>query len=121
MSLPDDGNGRSGNVKTLGIRLEPELHAELTLVAQLREQTIADEIRDAIETHIQRIKREPQWASKADDVLAEIERQATARRDAFTRLFRTTEQASDPARTDAQTAITPSAARPRRRSSTADS
>lgn len=83
---------KNAGVKTLAIRLEPDLHAELTLIAQLREQTVTDEIREAIETHIVRIKSNPEWAVKADDVLADIERQATARRDAFARLFGTTEQ-----------------------------
>ncbi len=128
MSVTDNGNGsnRPAGVKTLAIRLEPDLHAELTLIAQLREQTITDEIREAIETHIVRIKSDPAWANKADDVLAEIERQAAKQRDAFARLFGTADQPDEPAPT-AGTADSPTPSEPaaggrgRRRSSASDS
>lgn len=87
MSTPDNSTSKSAGVKTLAIRLEPDLHADLSLIAQLREQTITDEIRQAIEAHVQMVKAMPALAGKADEVLADIERQATARRDAFARLF----------------------------------
>lgn len=126
MSVTDSGNGtnRPAGVKTLAIRLEPDLHAELTLIAQLREQTITDEIREAIETHIVRIKSDPTWANKADDVLVEIERQAAKQRDAFARLFGTADQPVEPAPSDAapsQPAEAAPGGRGRRRSSASDS
>lgn len=127
MSVTDSGNGtnRPAGVKTLAIRLEPDLHAELTLIAQLREQTITDEIREAIETHIVRIKSDPAWANKADDVLAEIERQAAKQRDAFARLFGTADQPDDQPSTDAAPSHTPSepalGGRGRRRTTASDS
>ncbi|ACV80913.1 hypothetical protein [Nakamurella multipartita] len=126
MSVTDSGNGpnRPAGVKTLAIRLEPDLHAELTLIAQLREQTITDEIREAIETHIVRIKSDPTWANKADDVLAEIERQAAKQRDAFARLFGTADQPDEQPSTDAapsQPAEPAPGGRGRRRSSASDS
>ena len=125
MSVTDSGNGpnRPAGVKTLAIRLEPDLHAELTLIAQLREQTITDEIREAIETHIVRIKSDPTWANKADDVLVEIERQAAKQRDAFARLFGTADQPEAPS-TDAATSQPAEPApggRGRRRSTASDS
>ncbi|SHH31144.1 hypothetical protein SAMN05443575_3684 [Jatrophihabitans endophyticus] len=82
-----ESTGRNGGVKTLAIRLEPELHAQLSLVAQLRSSTITDEIRAAIESHIAAVKTAPELAGKADDVLAEIERDAAARREAIATLF----------------------------------
>ena len=126
MSITDSGNGtnRPAGVKTLAIRLEPDLHAELTLIAQLREQTITDEIREAIETHIVRIKSDPAWANKADDVLVEIERQAAKQRDAFARLFGTADQPDEQASTDAapsQPAEPAPGGRGRRRSTASDS
>jgi len=116
MSAPDHGSATSkgSGVKTLAIRLEPELHAELSLIAQLREQTITDEIRQAIESHIAAIKADPDLATKADDVLADIERQAAARRDAFARLFSEKESTTAAAAT---TAPTPPAKEPRGRRS----
>jgi predicted DNA-binding protein len=56
MSTPDIPQGRNGGVKTLAIRLEPELHAQLSLIAQLTGSTITDEIRAALEAHIETVK-----------------------------------------------------------------
>ena len=86
MSTPDSGSGR-GSVKTLAIRLEPDSHAQLSLIAQLRGSTITDEIRAAIEAHITGAKTAPELAAQADSVLDDIERQATARREAIATLF----------------------------------
>lgn len=86
MSTMDSSTGR-GSVKTLAIRLEPDLHAQLSLIAQLRGSTITDEIRQAIEAHIASVKATPDLASKADGVLADIEREAVARREAIATLF----------------------------------
>ncbi len=88
MSIPDNGTGR-GSVKTLAIRLEPDVHARLSLIAQLRGRTITDEIRTALETHLATAKSAPELAAQADSVLADIEREATARREAIATLFGT--------------------------------
>jgi predicted DNA-binding protein len=90
-------NGPSGRgVKTLAIRLEPELHAQLSLIAQLRSSTITDEIRAAIETHIVSVKALPELAERADSVLEDIEREALARREAIATLFGTADQPTTP-------------------------
>lgn len=86
MSIPDNGSSR-GSVKTLAIRLEPDLHAQLSLIAQLRGSTITDEIRAAIESHIAAVKADATLAGRADDVLESIERDANARRGAIATLF----------------------------------
>ena len=86
MSTPDSGSGR-GSVKTLAIRLEPDMHAQLSLIAQLRGNTITDEIRTAIEVHIASAKTAPELAQQADSVLDDIERDATARREAIATMF----------------------------------
>jgi predicted DNA-binding protein len=86
MSAMDTGSNR-GSVKTLAIRLEPELHQQLSIIAQLRDSTITDEIRQAIEAHIVLIKATPELAARADNVLEGIEREAIARREAIATLF----------------------------------
>jgi len=78
-------------VKTLAIRLEPDLHAQLSLIAQLRGHTITDEIKAALEAHIKAAKTMPELSGRAEAVLADIERDATARRAAIATLFGTTE------------------------------
>lgn len=95
MSITDSDPSRPG-VKTLAIRLDPELHAQLSLVAQLRGKTITDEIRTAIETHINAVKTSPEIVGKADSVLQEIEREAEARRAAIATLFGTGDNAATP-------------------------
>ncbi|MDG5769990.1 MULTISPECIES: hypothetical protein [Mycolicibacterium] len=99
MSTPtESGKG----VKTLGIRLQPDVHAQLSFIAQLRDGTITDEIQIAIAERIARAKNDPELTSKAAEARAEIEREAAARQQAIATLFA---DGGDQ---------TPSAARPRR-------
>jgi hypothetical protein len=74
-------------VKTIGIRLDPDIHAQLTLIAGLRGSTITDEIKTALHAHIAGAKDAADLANRADEALAEIERDAAARRDAIATLF----------------------------------
>jgi predicted transcriptional regulator len=87
MSTTDTAAGKNGGVKTLAIRLEPDLHAQLSLIAQLRDSTITDEIRHAIDAHVVHAKAAPELAAKADSALDDIERDALARKEAIATLF----------------------------------
>lgn len=84
MSTPDE---LTRGVKTLGIKLKPDVHAQLSFIAQLREGTITDEIQIAIAEHITRSRNDPELASKAAEARAEIEREAAARQQAIATLF----------------------------------
>ena len=84
MSTPDES---AKGVKTLGIRLKPDVHAQLSFIAQLREGTITDEIQIAIAEHIARAKDDPELANRAAEARAEIEREAAARQQAIATLF----------------------------------
>lgn len=96
MSTSDSSAAPSekASVKTLAIRLESALHAQLSLIAQLRGSTITEEIRTALETHIVSTKASSDLAAKADGVLDDIEREATARREAIATLFGTDSSAT---------------------------
>lgn len=83
MSTPEDTRG----VKTLAIRLEPEVHAQLSLIAQLKGGTITDELKLAVLTHIESAKSQADLANRASFALEEIEREAALRRDAIASLF----------------------------------
>ncbi|TQF73359.1 hypothetical protein FK531_07550 [Rhodococcus spelaei] len=87
MSAPDEAASKNTGVKTLAIRLEPEMHAQLTLIAGLRGSTVTDEFRGALVAHIAAAKQAPELANKADTALADIEREAALRRDAIASLF----------------------------------
>ena len=80
MSTPNES---AKGVKTLGIRLQPDVHAQLSFIAQLREGTITDEIQIAIAEHIARAKDDPDLSSRAAEARAEIEREAAARQQAI--------------------------------------
>jgi predicted DNA-binding protein len=95
MSTPD--NGPSGkSVKALAIRLEPDLHQQLSLIAQLRGNTVTDEIREAIDRHITAVKESPEIAGKAEGVLEDIERDAAARRNAIATLLGSSTPETEP-------------------------
>ena len=72
-------------MKTMAIRLEDELHAQLALVAQLENTTVTDLIRSAVASYIE--QRKAELSGRAEAALAEIEREAAARRQAITALF----------------------------------
>ncbi len=87
-------------MKTLAIRLEDELHAQLSVLAQLRESTITDEIRMALESHLERQKTSPELSGRAQAVLEEIERESQARQAAIATLFGTIEASASPVPAD---------------------
>lgn len=98
MTTPAGGNDRHNpaGVKTLAIRLEPDVHTQLTLIAQLRGSTITDEIRKALMAHIASVKDSTDLASQAESAMAEIEREAAARREAIATLFGTEQTTEKP-------------------------
>lgn len=73
--------------KTLGVRIDEELHTQLTFIAQLTDSTIADQIRQSIEARVQAAQEDPELIARADEVRAEIEREAEARKQAIAGLF----------------------------------
>lgn len=84
MSTPNES---APGVKTLGIRLQPAVHAQLSFIAQLRDGTITDEIQLAIAEHIARAKDDKDLRSRADEARAQVEREAAARQEAIANLF----------------------------------
>ncbi len=82
-----DNPSEERKVKTLAIRLDPELHARLSVIAQLSSSTITDEIRVAIATHVEAKANDADLAGAAAELLEEIERDAAARREALSGLL----------------------------------
>jgi len=80
--------------KTLAIRLDEDLHARLSVLAQLGEITVTDAIRQAIETYVETAKSQGNLAARAAGVLEDIERDANARRSAIQSLFGESETAA---------------------------
>jgi predicted transcriptional regulator len=88
MNQPDEGRRRGGQGhKTLAIRLDDDLHAQLSVLAQLENSSITELIRQAIEAHLATKRQQPDIANRAQAVLDDIEREAEARREAIAALF----------------------------------
>ena len=84
---PKDKATQERKVKTLAIRLYPELHAHLSVIAQLSASTITDEIRDALSAHVATKASGEDLAGAAAELLEEIERDAATRREALAGLL----------------------------------
>ncbi len=82
-------------MKTLAIRLDDELHAQLSVLAQLSGTSLTDEIRQALEAHLKAMRLNPELSKRAKAVSDEIEHEAQARQAAITTLFGTAEQPAE--------------------------
>lgn len=79
-------------MKTMAIRLEDETANLLSLVAQLEGTSVIDQIRQAIEAHLETKASAGDLAEKAQAILEEIDREAQARKDAIGTLFQSAGQ-----------------------------
>lgn len=86
-------------MKTLAIRLEDEQHARLTVLARIREVSVTDAIRAAIEAHITAISQDPEVTAKVQALAADIERDAQEQQAALQSLFGTEPAATPRSRT----------------------
>lgn len=87
---------RNGGVKTLGIKVPDALHAQFALVAQLDGISLGDAAVRAVELYVATKKAEPDFAERAAQQVAEIEREAAARREAIQGLFGAETPATEP-------------------------
>ena len=85
------------NVKTLAIRLDPDLHARITILARLSGVSVTDAIRVAIEKHVTAMAADPGVTAKAADLRAQIIRDADEQQAAIEALIGTPTKASAPA------------------------
>ncbi|MBX3100132.1 MAG: hypothetical protein KF761_11190 [Salinibacterium sp.] len=76
-----------GQVKTLAVRVSEDLRAQLDIIAQLNDRTVTEEIRLALEAWIEKSKSDPSVLKRAESVRAEIEREATTKRNAISAIF----------------------------------
>jgi hypothetical protein len=100
-AMTDPKSDAKNGVKTLGIRLSDDLHAQFSLAAQLDGLSLTDAIRKAVELYVEAKRSEGDFAQRANAALAEIEREANSRRAAIEALLGTTEE------TDGGSASTP--------------
>lgn len=73
--------------KTLAIRLDDDLHALATAVAQLEGISLTELIRTSLEAHLDAKRASGELAERAQSVLDQIEADAKLRRDAIAGLI----------------------------------
>jgi len=89
VSEPDSSTNGKNGFKTLGIRFRPDLHTQITVIAQLRGRSFQDEVIAASEAHIAQAKSDPKLLSRIQAAITDIDRDAASRRDALAALFST--------------------------------
>lgn len=86
-------------MKTLAVRLDDDLHARLGLLSKLSGATVTDTIRTAVEKHLEVLANDPAITAKAQELTAEIDKEAELQREALAALLgsSTKEGATKPA------------------------
>ena len=88
-------------MRTLAIKLEEELHAQLGMIAKLEGLTLTDALRQAIDQWIDERRNNPELQARAAAVLADIDAEAATRRGAIEALLGnegTSKQTTSPTR-----------------------
>jgi len=86
-SPPTQVGTNGGQLRTLAVRINEDLRAQLDVIAQLTGRSATEEIRLAIEHWIAKSKSDPTVLKQAEAVKAEIEREAQTRRNAIAAIF----------------------------------
>jgi hypothetical protein len=94
----------TGNVKTLGVKLPDELHAQFSLVAALDQISLNEAVLRAVTDYVAAKQQAPDFAGRAKTVLDEIEREAAAKRGAIEALFGQASPTADKAKAAAKKA-----------------
>lgn len=74
-------------MKTVAIKVDDELHAQLMAIAQLEGVSATELIRDAVVNHLQAKQADGSLAARAQAVLDEIEHEAATKREAISAMF----------------------------------
>lgn len=74
----------SATYKVLSVRTSEDTRAQLEVLAQLNERTVTEETRIALEHWVEKSKSDPAVLKRAEQVRAEIEREAETKRNAIT-------------------------------------
>lgn len=77
----------SSQMRTLAVRINDELRAQLDVIAQLNDRSVTEEIRLALESWIVTSKSDPKVLARAETVRAEIDREAKTKQSAIEAIF----------------------------------
>ena len=74
-------------MKTMAIKVEDDLHAQMLLIAQLDGVTLTEVIRQAVEHHVEQLRSGGALAAKAEGLLAVIEQETASKKQAVASLL----------------------------------
>ncbi|QXT64197.1 hypothetical protein [Tessaracoccus palaemonis] len=86
----------SAAYKVLSVRTSEDTRAQLEVLAQLNERSVTEETRIALEHWVEKSKADPAVLKRAEQVRAEIEREAETKRNAITAVLGGTKSAPSP-------------------------
>lgn len=89
--------------RTIAVRVEENLHTQLSFIAQLSGSNLSEEVRKAIEVRIATAQDDPELVAKAQRAREEIEREAKARSAAIAGFMGQAAVAAAPARSQRTT------------------
>lgn len=94
----------SAAYKVLSVRTSEDARAQLEVLAQLNERSVTEETRIALEHWVDKSKSDPAVLKRAEQVRAEIERDAEMRRNAINAVLGSKDSKA-PARTTKQAPV----------------
>lgn len=84
----------SSQVRVLSLRLDEDTRAQLEVLAQIQERSLTEECRIGLEHWVDTSKNDPVVQTRAEQVRADIERDAETRRSSIAAVLGTTTAAS---------------------------
>lgn len=81
-STPPSGSG-GATQKVLTLRLDEDVKAQLEVLAQINDRSLTEETRAALESWVEASRSDPKLRERAEQVRAEIEREANTKRNAI--------------------------------------
>ena len=84
---PVSGYSAGDSVRPLSVRMLDSSRAQLEILAQLNGRSVTEEVRLALEAWIEKSKSDPLVLARAEEVRADIEREAAVRREAIQSIF----------------------------------
>jgi hypothetical protein len=87
-------------VRTIAIRVTPDFHAQLTVVAQVDDVSLTDLMMTALETHVEARRQAPDFKAKVQAALTEAEAQMARTRAMLLGATAPTEAASNSSPSD---------------------
>jgi ferric-dicitrate binding protein FerR (iron transport regulator) len=84
---PASGYSAGDSIRPLSVRMLDSSRAQLEILAQLNGRSVTEEVRLALEAWIEKSKSDPSVLARAEEVRADIEREAAVRREAIQSIF----------------------------------